>query len=135
MLLPVIRQSGGVALGLLVVCSLHACASTGSALREGETLYGEARYEAALEWLRDMELDTAAMEPRERTKFYYLRGMTAYRLAQRDDALHFLALAAAASGSAALPPTLLPVMEHALQELTPHEATHHARNPLHPDTM
>jgi hypothetical protein len=120
---------------LFACCGLGGCASTGASLQQAEQLYGEARYEAALEWLQDLEANTAAMQPRQRTKFYYLRGMAAYRLSHRDDALHFLALAAAASGSSALPPELLPVMEHALQELIPHEATHHARNPLQRDTL
>ena len=70
------------------------------------------------------------------TRFYYLRGMTAFRLGQREDALHFLALADAlcAEDGTRLPPAWQSVMERTLQEVMPAGASSHARNPLRPDT-
>jgi hypothetical protein len=59
-------------------------------------LYRDARYEAAAAWLQQLSLEIASMDLRERAKFHYLRGMTAYRLYQYPDAAHALALAASA---------------------------------------
>jgi hypothetical protein len=59
-------------------------------------LYRDARYEAASAWLQQLSLEISSMNLRERAKFHYLRGMTAYRLYQYSDAAHELALAASA---------------------------------------
>jgi len=109
----------------------------GQQLSTAQKLYADARYEEALEWLVELEPDAAEMDERELAGFYYLRGMTAYRLAQRDDALHFLALAEAAAsrGPRLLSQSRRVVMERTLDELVPHDATPHARNPLRPDTL
>lgn len=55
--------------------------------------YEEARYEAVLVWLAELESELPRMTRAERSRFLYLRGMSAYRLGQRDDAVHYLALA------------------------------------------
>ena len=88
-------------------------------------------------WLVELERSTVGMDRRQRAGFCYLRGMTAYRLGQRGDALHYLALATELGrvDEAALRPAWRLVMERTLDELMPTDASSHARNPLHPDTI
>jgi hypothetical protein len=125
------------ALAALCGAWLVACSSVGSELRTAQALYKDARYEEAQRWLGELEADTASMQPAERARFYYLRGMTAFRLGQREDALHYLALANALvqQDPTRLPPTWQPVMERTLAEVVPTSASSHARNPLRPDTI
>jgi hypothetical protein len=101
-------------------------------LGSARDLYKDARYEDAQRWLLELERDLRSMDMYQRTRFYYLRGMTAFRLGQRDDALHYLALTAELSDRdlAHLPADWRPVMERTLQELMPREATSHAENRL-----
>ena len=80
----------------LIVSSASACTSVGKDLATVAVLYRDARYEAASAWLAQLSLETASMDLRERARFHYLRGMTAYRLYQYPEAAHELALAASA---------------------------------------
>lgn len=123
-----------IALGLIW---LSGCTSIASEVRTAQLLYTDARYEEALLWLTDLQADTAAMSPAELTRFYYLRGMTGFRLGQREDALHYLVLAEQLSAEDAdrLPPRWQPVMQRTLEEITPTSASPHARNPFRPDTF
>jgi hypothetical protein len=63
-------------------------------------------------------------------RFFYLRGMTAYRLGERDDALHYLALARETAGEnhRGLREGWDRQLAQALDELTPDTATHHSRS-------
>jgi len=82
-----------------VLASLAQCAACTSIAKDLDTvgaLYRDARYEAASAWLAQLKLDTTSMSLRERAKFHYLRGMTAYRLYDYPEAAHELALAASA---------------------------------------
>ena len=112
------------------------CTSTATELRTAQLLYKDARYEEALAWLTALADETSAMERDELARFYYLRGMTGFRLGQREDALHYLVLAEQLGNEDAgrLPSAWRPVMERTLQEITPTSASPHARNPLRPDT-
>jgi hypothetical protein len=123
-------------MAVMSVCLWVGCTSAATELKTAQTLYKDARYEDALQWLTELERDTQGMSAADQTRFYYLRGMTAFRLGQRDDALHFLAKASVlqAEDPSRLPAPWRPVMERTLLEITPREATHHARNPLRPDT-
>ncbi|HKU36885.1 MAG TPA: hypothetical protein VJR89_02025 [Polyangiales bacterium] len=73
-----------------------ACTSIAKDLDTVGALYRDARYEAAAAWLDQLALDVASMDLRERARFHYLRGMTAYRLYDYPAAVHDLALAASA---------------------------------------
>ena len=73
-----------------------ACTSVSKDLATVSALYRDARYEAASAWLQQLSLEIPSMDLRERAKFHYLRGMTAYRLYSYSDAAHELALAASA---------------------------------------
>ena len=123
-----------IALGLIW---LSGCTSIASEVRTAQLLYTDARYEEALLWLTDLQADTAAMSPAELTRFYYLRGMTGFRLGQREEALHYLVLAEQLSAEDAdrLPPRWQPVMQRTLEEIMPTSASPHARNPFRPDTF
>jgi len=118
------------------VLSLVGCTSAATELRTAQMLYKDARYEEALLWLTDLQTATASMDRDELARFYYLRGMTGFRLGQREDALHFLVLAEQLGheDSGRLPQAWRPVMERTLQDITPTSASPHARNPLRPDT-
>jgi hypothetical protein len=108
-----------------------ACSSATSDLATARDLYRDARYEAAAAWLQSLERDVPSMSTSDRATFHYLRGMTEYRLAQYQDALHDLALAAHAVSSQenALSPTQRSVLDRTLAELTPQDASPYARSP------
>jgi hypothetical protein len=116
--------------------TLVSCTSIATELRTAQSLYKDARYEEALLWLSALHNETSSMQRDELARFYYLRGMTGFRLGQREDALHYLVLAEQLSNedSARVPQAWRPVMARTLQEITPTSASPHARNPLRPDT-
>ena len=115
---------------------LLGCASLSSELRTAQLLYTDARYEEAMLWLSELQTKTTAMSSEELARFYYLRGMTGFRLGQREDALHYLVLAEQLSVEhpERLPASWRPVMNRTLDEIIPTSASPHARNPLRPDT-
>lgn len=118
-----------IAVVLLTLTS--GCAQLSDEMRTIETGYQEARYEDVIVWLDDIEHDVPHLEPAERARFYYLRGMSAHRLGQHDDALYYLALArevAGEEGRGLRDPWKIQLRD-TLAELTPEGATHHAREP------
>jgi hypothetical protein len=119
----------GALVGLLLICG--ACTTVSTELRTTQSLYKDARYEEAQRWLAELELVSADMTPAELARFHYLRGMTAFRLGQPEDALHYLALAQVLDGDDAsrLPPTWRAVMERTLAQVMPTSASPHARTP------
>ncbi len=114
---------------LVLVLGL-GCNTVGDDLERATRLYRDARYEASLRWLVDLEDGTGSMSQRQRVRFYYLRGMSAYRLGQRDDALHFLALGMHAHTQApgGLSARWRDVMQRTFEELTPPDASPHPRD-------
>jgi hypothetical protein len=82
-------------------------------------LYRDARYEAAQAWFVELRRDYPAMSADERATYHYLSGMTAYRLAQPEEARHELALAAVAvrQRSSALSTAQAAVLNRTLEEL------------------
>ena len=122
---------------LLAVWGLLGCSALSDDLERARLLYKEAHYEAGTEWLVELESMTGTMTSVQRASFYYLRGMTAYRLGQRQDALHYLALAAELQRRDAelVRRQWRPVLARTLAELTPTGATHHARNPVKPSAL
>ena len=125
--LPMARQ---IAMVVLSAGLLAGCAALRDDMVRAENAYDEARYDDAMVWLVDLEQDTPDMDIDMRARFYYLRGMTAYRLGHRNPALHYLALAREVSGeegSRALMPEQRQTMERTLAELTPQDASFRAR--------
>lgn len=95
-------------------------------MNRAETAYGAARYEDTLIWLRDLEADAPSMDLQMRARYYYLRGMTEYRLGHREDSLHYLAVAreVVGDGGAGLRPEWRQIMDRTLTELTPRGMNH-----------
>ena len=122
------RRSGLTLSAVLVVNAAVAlgCAALRDDLRRAQADYEEARYEDALVWLRDLEDDAPAMDLETRGRYFYLRGMTEYRLGHRADALHYLAVAREVTGDqgAGLRPEWRQIMERTLAELTPRGMSH-----------
>ena len=114
-----------------LACVCLGCSSVTGDLATARDLYRDARYEAAAAWLDTLAPEASGMTTSDRATFHYLRGMTAYRLAQYQDALHDLALSAYAVSTQenALTPTQRSVLERTLAELAPSDASAHARSP------
>ena len=132
-----LRLSFATVLVVLPLAGLVGCTPVATELHTAQLLYKDARYEEAQIWLGELQVEASSMPPAELARFYYLRGMTAYRLGQREDALHYLVLTDQldAEDPSRLPEGWRPVMERTLQEITPASASPHARNPLRPDTI
>lgn len=92
---PMARLSLAAALSTLL-CA--ACAATTSEMHRAEQAYEQARFDAARVWLVDLERRAAAMSPSMRARYFYLRGMTEYRLGRRLEALHYLEVAKEIAG-------------------------------------
>mgnify|MGYP001795595282 CR=1 FL=1 len=113
---------------VLVALGLGAgCVTFRDDLSRAEALYVDARYEEAEVWFSALAPELRGAAAGDRLRFHYLRGMTAYRLEARRDALHHLALARELLSRA--PEGVLAASQQAqlrrvLQELTPRGATH-----------
>lgn len=106
------------------------CAALQTEMVFAENAYDEAHYDDALVWLTDIEDDVPDMDDEMRARFYFVRGMTAYRLGKRDDALYYLGVAREVAGeeqSSPLGPSWHQTMTRTLDELTPESATFRAR--------
>lgn len=118
--------SVGVALTLLI----GGCASASKQLREGEKAYQSAHYEDAIIWFDSLERDVPKMSPNDRVRYHYYRGMSAYRLSDRDEALYHLSLTRELSEreKAALDEEAREELDRLLEELTPKGATYRAED-------
>ncbi len=103
----------------LMLAAISACATATTDLERATAHYEEARYESVLVWLNDLEPELSHMTPAERATFLYLRGMSAYRLGQLDDAVHYLVLAreAVVMEPGSLRPSLQSTLDRALAAL------------------
>ena len=115
-----------VSMALAMMVSLGACAALSDDMRRAEQAYELARYGDTLIWLRDLEDDAPSMDVEMRARYYYLRGMTEYRLGHRGSALHYLAVAREVAGDqgAGLRPEWRQIMDRTLTELTPRGMSH-----------
>jgi len=100
---------------------LAACANPQDQLLRAEHHYQNARYEAALTNLEDLEIHVAGLSRRERIRYEVARGMTHLRLEQPDDARHWLAVAReeAAAEPDALSESARTTVERTIGELDP----------------
>jgi hypothetical protein len=85
---------GSVALAAFVV-ALPACSTYRDDLVRSQHAFEENQHETALAILRMLEPDTSHLDPRERARYAYLRGMTDFRIGYKADARHWLAVAKA----------------------------------------
>lgn len=79
--------------GCAFILIMSGCGSTSKQLREGERAYQSAHYEDAIIWFEAIERDAPKMSGDDRVRYHYYRGMSAYRLSDRDEALYHLSLA------------------------------------------
>lgn len=71
------------------------CNTYADMLQRGQVYYQENEYERALAVWRELDADRSALRPAERARYYYLRGMTDFRLGYAPDARYWLGLAQA----------------------------------------
>ena len=111
---------------LLTALMAAGCASATKDLREGEKAYQSAHYEDAIIWFEAIEGDVPKLSADDRVRYHYYRGMSAYRLSDRDEALYHLALARelAAHERGALDSSAEAEIKNLLDELTPKGATY-----------
>lgn len=112
-----------------LLLALGGCGRLEEHVRHADAAYRVARYADAEEWLERVEADVGELRIDAQTRFYFVQGMSEYRLGRRDTALHYLALARETNGleGGALPPADAEVLTRTLEELVPTTATHHAR--------
>lgn len=106
---------------VLILLTTTACGAALADLRRAEESYEEARYEAALEWLQDIEQVAPSFGRPDRTRYFYTRGMTEYRLEHRPEALYYLVIAREFAGDdqEGLEGEQVDILARTLAELTP----------------
>ena len=82
-------------LALTVPFTISSCVTYAEALNRGQRHFQANEYEQALAIWRSLESDIDSLPPGDRARYAYFRGMTDYRMALRDDARHWLAMARA----------------------------------------
>ncbi len=105
---------------LIILCfTIAGCAALADDLRRAEAAYTAARYEDTQAWLVNLERSTPQMDSDQRARFFFMRGMTAYRLGDQAVARHYLALAQETAGedSAALRSDWRQVLTRTMGEL------------------
>ncbi|MDH5490868.1 MAG: hypothetical protein OEY14_02730 [Myxococcales bacterium] len=113
---------------LLLLALLIGCAAISDDMLRAQEAYEQSEYDDALVWLSDLEDDSPDMDLNMRARFYFLRGMTAYRLGKRTEALHYLAVCREITREGAvIEPSWQEEMEELVTELTPLTATFRAR--------
>jgi hypothetical protein len=114
------RVVASTALLCVLVGLACACTSLGDEVRRAEQAFSEARYEDVEAWLSDLEPSLGKMSTPLRARYYYLAGMSAYRIGQRAEARHALALCREEVDTLAekLPPAWMHNLEKALEELS-----------------
>lgn len=83
-------RTRSLALSIALAVIATACAATASEMRRAEEAYDQARFDHARTWLVDLEDRAPSMGEDMRARYFYLRGMTEYRLGHRLEALHYL---------------------------------------------
>jgi hypothetical protein len=71
------------------------CSTYRDDLARSQHAFEENQHETALAVLRMLEPDTSHLDPNERARYAYLRGMTDFRIGYKADARHWLAVAKA----------------------------------------
>jgi hypothetical protein len=89
------RNSAAAALLALVFALCPACSTYHDELARSQHAFEQNQHERALAILRGLEPDTSHLTPTERAHYAYLRGMTDYRVGDKTDAHHWLAVAKA----------------------------------------
>lgn len=80
-------------LSLLLAPLISGCATYHDDLVRAEHAYENNQHEQALAIFRTLETDTSHFDTSEKARYFYLRGMTDYRIGYKADARHWLLLA------------------------------------------
>jgi hypothetical protein len=78
---------------LLLTPFVGGCATYHDDLVRAEHAYEDNQHEQALAIFRMLENDTGHFDTSEKARYFYLRGMTDYRIGYKADARHWLLLA------------------------------------------
>jgi hypothetical protein len=107
---------------------LTGCGRLEEHVRHADEAYRGARYGDAEEWLERVEMDVGELPIATQSRFYFVRGMSAYRLGHRDEALYYLNIGkqTALHAHGALPEADAEVLTRTLLELTPPDASFRA---------
>ena len=76
----------------LIAGMLVACTTVRDDLRRAEAAFSEARYEDVETWVAELAPEVSSMSAEQRARYYYLAGMSAFRIGRRARARHALAL-------------------------------------------
>ena len=86
---------GLATLSVVSLASLAGCTTYRDELVRAQGAYDANEHEMALAIERAIEPNAPLLHPGERTRYYYLRGMTDFRIGYRAEARHYLAIARA----------------------------------------
>jgi len=82
-------------LSILVLSLVQGCTTYRDELSRAQNAYDANEHERALALTRAIEPNAPYLTVPERARYYYLRGMTDFRIGYRAEARHYLALARA----------------------------------------
>jgi hypothetical protein len=82
-----------LSLSLLITPLASGCATYHDDLARAEHAFEANQHEQALAIFRTLETDTGHFDTSEKARYFYLRGMTDYRIGYKADARHWLLLA------------------------------------------
>lgn len=82
-----------IACSLAVLPFASGCATYHDDLVRAEHAFETNQHEQALAIFRTLELDTGHFDTAEKARYFYLRGMTDFRIGYKADARHWLLLA------------------------------------------
>jgi hypothetical protein len=85
--------TSALTLSLLVTPLVSGCATYHDDLARAEHAFESNQHEQALAIFRTLENDTEHFDTSEKARYFYLRGMTDYRIGYKADARHWLLLA------------------------------------------
>jgi hypothetical protein len=105
--------------------ALIACTTVRDDLRRAEAAFSEARYEDVEAWAAELAPDVSTMTAEERAHYYYLAGMSAFRIGKRARARHALVLCREEIelGKVQLPESWSRNLHAALEQLAPPAAS------------
>lgn len=84
-----------VAVGAVFALGLSGCTTYRDELVRAQNAYEANEHEKALALERAIEPNAPYLNNSERTRYFYLRGMTDFRIGYRGEARHYLAIARA----------------------------------------
>ncbi len=91
----VLLMAAVVGVGAIFALGLSGCTTYRDELVRAQNAYEANEHEKALALERAIEPNAPYLNASERTRYFYLRGMTDFRIGYRGEARHYLAIARA----------------------------------------